>query len=128
MYFAMARRCDLPRSLEHVHHRHAVPDVAVTAAGSIVALVGALQWVVSVATFTILVYYAITNLLDAAHAAAEKQYPNWIPALGLAVCIVLGASLRPVTIGGGLALLVVGFALRAALHRLRRSPLAIDGA
>jgi basic amino acid/polyamine antiporter, APA family len=122
MFFAMARKGDLPRRLGHVHRKYAVPDVAVFAAGAIivlVALVGTLGWIVSAATFTILVYYAITNLAALRMPAAEKQYPNWIPALGLALCVVLAASLRPAMIAGGFALLAVGFGLRATYHWMR---------
>jgi APA family basic amino acid/polyamine antiporter len=124
MLFAMARKGDLPRRLERVHPRHAVPDLAVFTAGIIivlVTLVGTLQWVVSAATFTILIYYTITNLAALRMPAREKQYPNWIPALGLVSCVVLAASLRPAAIAGALALLALGFVLRAALHHGRPS-------
>jgi APA family basic amino acid/polyamine antiporter len=124
MLFAMARKGDLPRRLERVHPRHAVPHVAVFVAGLIivlVALVGTLQWVVSAATFTILIYYTITNLAALRMPAEEKQYPDWIPALGLASCVVLAASLRPAAIAGGVGLLALGFGLRAILRHGPRS-------
>jgi basic amino acid/polyamine antiporter, APA family len=97
-----------------------VPDLAVFAAGTIVVvvtLVGTLQWIVSAATFTILIYYTITNLAALRMPARERQYPNWIPALGLASCVVLAASLRPAAIAGGFALLAIGFGLRTTLRR-----------
>lgn len=115
MVFAMARRRDLPRALEHIHPAHAVPDRAVLLAGAViigVALVGTLTWVVAAATFTILAYYAITNLAALRMPAAQKLYPNWIPALGLAFCIGLAASQRPITIVSGLVLLMIGLGLR----------------
>ena len=124
MLFAMARKGDLPRRLGRVHPRCAVPDVAVFVAGLIivvVTLLGTLQWVVSAATFTILIYYTITNLAALRMPAREKQYPDWIPAFGLTSCIVLAASLRPAAIAGGLGLLAVGFGLRAALRHVGRS-------
>jgi basic amino acid/polyamine antiporter, APA family len=132
MLFAMARKGDLPRRLGRVHARYGVPDAAVFAAGIIVVvvtLVGSLQWVVSAATFTILIYYTITNLPALRMPAEEKQYPDWIPAFGLTSCIVLAASLPPAAIASGLGLLIVGFGLRATFHHRRRArqrPIAGD--
>lgn len=120
MVFAMARRRDLPRALEHIHPAYAVPERAVLLAGAVivvVALVGTLTWVVAAATFTILIYYTITNLAALRMPIEKKLYPNWIPVLGLAFCVVLAASQRPVTMASGLALLAAGFGLRMALHR-----------
>jgi APA family basic amino acid/polyamine antiporter len=129
MVFAMARKRDLPRALAHIHPAHAVPDRAVLLAGAIivaVALVGTLQWVVAAATFTILVYYAITNLAALRMPALLRLYPAWIAVLGLAFCIVLAASQRPITIASGLALLAIGFGLRLALHRSKADPINDD--
>lgn len=122
MLFAMARMGDLPRGLAHVHPRHAVPDAAVLAAGLMivaVAVVGTLRWVVAAATFTILVYYAITNVAALRMPAEGRRYPRWIAVLGLLLCVVLAASLRPAAIGGGIALLAAGFGLRLAMRRGR---------
>jgi basic amino acid/polyamine antiporter, APA family len=120
MVFAMARRHDLPRGLEHVHPKHAVPDRAVLLAGAVivaVGLAGTLTWVVATATFTILVYYTITNLAALRMPVEKRLYPSWIPVLGLVFCLVLAASQRPATIVGGLALLAVGFGWRLMLRR-----------
>src|SRR5690606_11167487 len=65
MVFAMARRGDLPRFLEAVHPRHGVPGRAVLAVGTAAAIVagtGTLARVAATASFTILLYYGITNL------------------------------------------------------------------
>jgi APA family basic amino acid/polyamine antiporter len=131
MVFAMARKRDLPRALEHVHPVRGVPDHAVLLAGAVivvVALVGTLEWVVGAATFTILVYYTITNLAALRMPIEERLYPSWIPALGLAFCLVLAASQRPATIASGVVLLAVGYALRTTLRRSRSDPPTIDGA
>jgi APA family basic amino acid/polyamine antiporter len=126
MAFAMARKRDLPRGLAHVDAARAVPDRAVLLTGAIitaVALVGTLQWVVAAATFTILAYYAITNLAALRMPPAQRLYPPWIAVLGLVFCVVLAASQRPITIASGLALLAIGFGLRAALRRSWRDPI-----
>ena len=120
MLFAMARRGDLPRAFGHVQRRHGIPDVALAAAGSVIvllALVGTLGWVISAASFTILAYYGITNVAALKMPRREKRYPDWVPALGLGLCVLLGASLRPGTIAAGVALLAVGFLGRAVIRR-----------
>jgi basic amino acid/polyamine antiporter, APA family len=130
MIFAMARRRDLPRPLEHIHPKHGVPERAVLLAGAIivvVALVGTLKWVVAAATFTILVYYSITNLAALRMPIENKLYPSWIAVLGLAFCLLLAGSQRPITIASGLALLAVGFGLRMALRRSQASQSGADG-
>lgn len=123
MAFAMARGGDLPAALAAVHGESGVPRTAVLLAGAVivaVALLGTLQWVVAAATFTILVYYAITNVAALRMPAARKLYPDWIAACGLAGCVLLALSQRAATLAGGSALLAAGFALRA-LRNARRS-------
>jgi APA family basic amino acid/polyamine antiporter len=122
MFFAMARNGDLPAWLAHVQKRHAVPDAAILSAGAIiavVALVGTLRWVVTAAAFTILVYYAITNVAALRMPAGGRRYPRWIAWLGLACCIAFAASLRAEAVAFGLALLAAGFAVRTAVRRGR---------
>lgn len=119
MMFAMSRGGDLPRGLDHVHGRHAVPDVAVLATGAVivvVTLVGTLRWAAAAATFTILVYYAITNVAALRMPAGARRYPRWVAMAGLSLCLLFAASLRPAAIAGGIALLAVGFALRAIVR------------
>jgi basic amino acid/polyamine antiporter, APA family len=118
MVFAMARRRDLPGSLDRVDPVHGVPRRAVLLVGSVivaVALVGTLTWIVAAATFAILVYYGITNLAALRMPLEDRLYPRAIPVLGLSFCLLLAASQRPRTMASGVALLAVGFGLRRVL-------------
>ena len=129
MVFAMARKRDLPHTLEHIHPAYAVPNRAIVLAGAIivvVALLGTLKSIVAAASFTILVYYTITNLAALRMPTEKKLYPNWIPALGLASCVVLAASQRPITITTGLLLLAVGFGLRMVVRRFDAGSPTLD--
>jgi APA family basic amino acid/polyamine antiporter len=120
MMFAMARRRDLPAVLAHLDERHDVPSYAILLTSAVlilVALFGSLAVIVAAAAFTILLYYSITNLAALRMRAEDKLFPNWVAVLGLISCLVLAVTLRPAVILGGLALLVVGFALRWLLHR-----------
>lgn len=115
MAFAMARRGDLPRALEHVHPRHGVPGRAVLAIGAIAAVIaatGTLRGVASAASFTILVYYGIANVAALRMPREAKLYPDFIPVVGLTGCVVLALSLTPGVMAVGLGVLAVGLVLR----------------
>ena len=119
MAFAMARRGDLPAFLGHVHPRYEVPDRAVLLVGAVavvVAATGTLAGVASAASFTILVYYGIANLAALRMPPAGKLYPDAVPAVGLAGCAVLAASLAPAVVVTGLVVLAAGLVVRAAVR------------
>src|SRR5690606_15059692 len=119
MAFAMARRGDLPRVLAAVHPRHGVPGRAVLAVGAAAAIVagtGTLAGVAATASFTILLYYGITNLAALRMPAEAKRFSDVVPALGLAACALLALSLSLDIILAGLAILAAGFLLRAAVR------------
>jgi APA family basic amino acid/polyamine antiporter len=120
MMFAMARRGEIPRSLEEIHPRYQVPGRAVLLVGTIAAVVaatGTLRMVASAATFTILVYYGITNLAALKLPRAAKIYSDAVPLVGLIGCTVLALSLTFSVVITGTAVLLVGFALRAVAMR-----------
>ena len=115
MTFAMARRGDLPRFLQHVHPTSGVPDRAVLLVGGIAALVaatGTLRGVAAAASFTILVYYWIANLAALRMPGEAKLYPDAVPWVGLVSCTLLALSLAPNTIVTGVMILVTGFVVR----------------
>lgn len=124
MMFAMARRADLPRFLEHVHPRHAVPDYGIFVTGAFmvaVAVFGTIETIVAAASFTILIYYAITNLAAIYMKKEDRLFPLWVPILGLISCLALAATLQPRIILSGFALLAAGFIWRWLYRRFRPS-------
>lgn len=125
MVFAMARRHDLPNALAHVHPVHAIPDrgIFITAAAMLlVVLFGTIEVIVAAASFTILLYYSITNLAALRMRPEDRLYPNWVPVLGLISCLLLAVTLPLRVIISGLILLVVGFILRWLFRRRSGSP------
>lgn len=111
MMLAMARRRDLPSVLERVSERHAVPGLAIVATGVIIALLaafGSLPFVAAAASFTILLYYTVTNLAALRLPKAHKRFSSWVAWVGLATCLGLAASLPPATMVAGGALLAFG--------------------
>ncbi len=121
MVFAMARRGDLPAPLARVEARSGAPVRAVLLVGAGAALAaafGTLRAIVPAASFAILLYYAVANLAALRMPREARLYPAAVPAVGLAACLGLAASLPPSTIGVGLAVLAAGFAVRAAVRAL----------
>jgi APA family basic amino acid/polyamine antiporter len=115
MMFAMARRSDLPAALGHVHSTYGAPDRGILLTGIILAalaLLGTLQWIVAAASFTILVYYCLTNIAALRMKPEDRRFPPWVAALGLALCLLLALSLRPATIFFGLGLALIGIPVR----------------
>jgi basic amino acid/polyamine antiporter, APA family len=118
MAFAMARRDDLPRFLEHIDPRFLTPTRAVLVIGAIavvVAATGTLRGVASAAAFTILVYYGIANLAALRMPHSAKLYSDLVPIVGLISCTILALSLAIEVVLAGVVVLAVGFVARAVL-------------
>lgn len=90
--------------------------------GAVVALIaalGGLALVWSFSAFTVLLYYAVTNLAALRLSRAERLYPPIVPALGLLGCLGLAIWLPPVVTGLGLAILGLSLGLRRLLKTNR---------
>jgi APA family basic amino acid/polyamine antiporter len=71
----------------------------------------------SFSAFTVLVYYAITNLAALRLPPAQRRYPRPLAAAGLASCLGLAFWVEPEIWGAGLAVIAVGLAGRAVARR-----------
>lgn len=120
MMLAMARHGDLPHYLSHIEKLRGVPSPAIILTGVVIAFlafVGTLEAVIATAAFTILIYYALTNLAAIRLSATQRLYPRWVAWAGLVCCLVMAAALPPLTIFTGTALLAAGFTLRFLFRR-----------
>jgi APA family basic amino acid/polyamine antiporter len=107
--FAMARDRHLPRVLGAVHPRYGVPHRAELAVGAVVVavvLAADLRGAIGFSSFAVLVYYAIANA-----SALTLGGGRAIPAVGLAGCLLVAASLPRQATLTGLAVLAAGAAL-----------------
>lgn len=121
MMFAMARKKDLPAFLEKVHPEHKVPHLGIFVSGGIIILLsifGTLTIIVSAASFTILLYYSITNIAAIKMRKENKLYPNWIPLAGLISCLAMAAFIEVRAIIAGLSLLSFGIIFRFIMQKL----------
>jgi APA family basic amino acid/polyamine antiporter len=89
---AMARRGDAPRWLARIGGSQASPYFAVGLVGAAIAglaLIGDVKTTWSFSAFTVLVYYAITNLAALRLDERQRLYPRPFAWLGLVACLFL---------------------------------------
>lgn len=123
MLFAMGRRGDLPARFEKVNSTTQVPVVGILFTGVVILLItlfGTFEFVVRSATFTILLYYSITNIAAIRQPATEQIFGKVIPWLGLAGCVLMSLSLPFNVIVSGLLLLAVGFLFRFLYRKTKK--------
>jgi len=120
MLLAMGRRNDLPHFFEKIHSKTAVPHIGILFTSVIIlaiTILGTFEFVVRAATFTILLYYSITNIAAIRQPNQQQLYSKAIPYLGLVGCIAMSISLPLNVIVSGIALLAIGFAVRYLVRR-----------
>jgi APA family basic amino acid/polyamine antiporter len=122
---AMARRRDMPTFLARVRGPAATPAAAVVLVGIVVsglALIGDVKTTWSFSAFTVLMYYAITNLAAIRLHDDERLYPRAVPWAGLFACLFLAFWVEPRIWMIGLGLIAVGLLWQLTAERLARSP------
>ncbi|MBX2800854.1 MAG: APC family permease [Myxococcales bacterium] len=122
---AMGRRGDVPAAFGRVSEGGTAPTVAVVATGAGVAalaLLGDVRTTWSFSAFTVLVYYAFTNLSALRLAPEHRLYPRGVSWLGLSGCLSLALFVQPTFWAAGLGLLLVGHLLRAGFRAVSGTP------
>jgi APA family basic amino acid/polyamine antiporter len=109
--FSMSANGELPRWLSAVHSRFKVPHHAEIAVSLIIAMIivlGDVRSAIGFSSFTILLYYAITNASAWKLKAEDRLWPRWLAVLGLMFCIVLAISLPRQSLILGSAVMLSG--------------------
>ncbi len=120
MLLAMGRRNDLPHLFEKIHSKTSVPHIGILFTSVVILAIttlGTFDFVVRAATFTILLYYSITNIAAIRQPNQQQLYSKAVPYLGLVGCIAMSISLPLSVIISGVALLAIGFAMRYFVKR-----------
>ncbi|UBF25956.1 APC family permease [Kovacikia minuta CCNUW1] len=115
---AMGRRGDMPRQVARLNRAGTAPSVAVVVMGAAIALLvlsGNVKTTWSFSAFTVLVYYAITNLAALRLPEGERLYPKWLAWLGLAACLFLAFWVDAHIWLLGLGLILVGLLWKAVI-------------
>lgn len=120
---AMGRRADVPVVFGRLNAEGTTPGPAVLMMGAVIAaitLVGDVRLTWSFSAFTVLVYYAITNLAALYIPAEGRLFPKWVSAAGLVCCAALAFFVEPLIWGVGLGLVALGLAWHSVARRMRR--------
>ena len=113
---AMGRRGDFPKQVGQVKESTKVPAVATVLVAVIISglvCVGDLRLTWSFSAFTVLVYYAVTNLCAIRLSPDERLYPAWISYLGLLSCLSLAFFVEWRVLLIGLSLIAIGLIWKA---------------
>lgn len=119
---AMGRRRDVPNVVARLDRSGSTPHVAVIVVGVIIALLvltGDVRTTWSFSAFTVLLYYAITNIAAIRLPEEARLYPRWIPIVGLIACLGLAFWVDRYILLIGLGLIAAGVMWHFAARRLR---------
>lgn len=122
---AMGRRRDVPALFARIDSRGRTPGPAVV---GVAALIAGIVWVGdvgatwSLSAFTVLVYYALTNLAALRLSGRERLFPRWIAVAGLTGCLFLAFWVEREIWLTGLALVVAGWLWFLVAARRRGRP------
>jgi APA family basic amino acid/polyamine antiporter len=118
---AMGRRRDMPPVVARISKIGQTPEVAVVTIGVLIAilvLIGDIRVTWSFSAFTVLVYYAITNLAALQLPEDKRRFPRAVSMLGLASCLFLAFWVEPSIWVTGLILILVGLGWRWTVRRM----------
>lgn len=121
---AMAREHDLPPWLSAVHPRYKVPhraEMALAAVICIIIAVADLRGAIGFSSFGVLLYYLVANIAAYTQPAEDRRYPRFLQVAGAVACVVLVATLPPISAGVGVLTFAVGIVYRLVRLRLSRS-------
>ena len=117
---AMGRRGDLPKTTARVTESSKVPAAATLLVSAVIAglvCIGDMKLTWSFSAFTVLIYYAVTNLCAIRLKTKERLYPAWISYLGLLSCLSLAFFVEWRVILTSLGLIAFGLVWNAVAAR-----------
>ena len=119
---AMGRRADMPTIFGRLDAKGTTPGPAVIMMGVFVAaltLIGDVSTTWTFSAFTVLIYYAITNLAALYIPADGRFFPKWVSVAGLVSCVALAFFVEPLYWGIGLGLIALGLVWFFVAERMR---------
>ena len=121
---AMGRRADMPTIFGRLDAAGTTPGPAVLMMGVFIAalaLIGDVRTTWSFSAFTVLIYYAITNLAALFIPDEGRLFPKWVSVAGLIACASLAFFVEPLYWGVGLGLIALGLVWYYVARRSRNS-------
>ena len=120
----MARHRDIPGALSRISPRTGGPLVAEVSVGLVAIVLVLLTdplWLVGLSSTGVLAYYAIGHYSALAQPATERFLPAVVPVSGLVLCVVLVATLPPLSLLAGLVWATAGIVWFVIARRGRTS-------
>lgn len=117
---AMGRRRDMPAATARVH-ASGTPRAAILAVGVLIAglvCIGNIKLTWSFSAFTVLIYYALTNLCALRMPAERRLYPRALAWCGLGACAFLAFWVEWRVWLAGLGLLLLGLLWHLSARKL----------
>ncbi len=117
---AMGRRGDVPTVLGTIHQASGIPRFATITVGVIIAalvFIGDVKLTWTFSAFTVLIYYALTNLCAIRLSDEQRLYPTWISYAGFIGCLFLTYWIDRSVWIAGMLILGVGW----IWHRIAQS-------
>jgi basic amino acid/polyamine antiporter, APA family len=121
---AMGRRGDMPTATAALNSSGSTPHVAVLVIGALIlglVLIGDVKTTWSFSAFTVLVYYAITNLAALRLPMEKRLYSPLFAWGGLGACLFLAFWVEWRIWIIGLAMILIGLLWHAVAQRLKRT-------
>ena len=118
---AMGRRSDLPAVFGRLDQSGRTPVAAVILVSLVIAalvMIGDVKSTWSFSAFSVLIYYALTNLCALQLNDSERLYPRFVPWVGLATCLFLPFWVESRIWVVGLGLLAAGLMWHGMARRL----------
>ncbi len=118
---AMGRRGDMPSATARINATGTTPYVSIVAVSVLIialVLTGSIRATWSFSAFTVLIYYAITNLAALRIKPEERRFPRWLAFAGLFSCLFLAFWVEVTIWLIGLGLIALGLGWQQAFRRL----------
>ena len=122
---AMGRQGDAPAFFARIASDGRAPASAVMLVGIAIgalSLAGSIEMTWAFSAFSVLIYYAITNLAALRLPREDRLYPRWIAVAGLLACLFLAFWVPPAIWLAGLGLILAGLVWHMAVPRFWRAP------
>ena len=88
----------------------------------VIVAVADLRGAIGFSSFGVLLYYWVANIAAFTQPVEDRRYPKALQVAGAVACVVLVATLPPLSVGLGVLMFVVGIVYRLLrLARLRRT-------
>ncbi len=122
--FSMAANRELPHWLSAIHPKFKVPhraEIIVAFFIGMIVMIGDVRSAVGFSSFTILIYYTITNASAISLPKEMRLWPSYLAGAGLFFCLLLALSLPSQSLIIGGTVITVGTIIFFAKNRMMQS-------